>query len=166
MQAKRVLARFLIFGMMGLLLEVFQGAVGDLLHMDWDMRGHTSPWMILDYGLLGVVLMPIARPLIGKGIPLPLRAIVYMLGIFLVEYVSGIIFHKVFSLHVWNYDGMAYNLHGQIALQFVVPWYLIGLCAEYLHKKVDACAVVLARSLSTEQVLAYEPSAEGAPRED
>ena len=113
--------------------------------------------MVFDYGLLGVALMPIARPLIKRGVPLPLRAFLYMLAIFFVEYTSGLLFHKVMPLHVWDYSHLPYNLHGQIALVFVIPWYVIGISAEYLHKRVDACAIVLTRGLSAEALLAYSP---------
>ena len=144
MRAKRIFVRFLLFALIGLLMEVFFGAFHDLLDADWDLRGSTSPWMMLDYGLLGIVTPWIARPLKARGIPLFARAFVYMLGIFFIEYVSGIVFHKVMGLHIWNYDHLPYNLHGQIALYFVIPWYLLGLVTEPLFKRVDRCAVVLA----------------------
>ena len=152
MQAKRVLARFLIFAMMGLLLEVLEGVGHHALEGNWNLRGDTSFWMIFDYGLLGVVTMYLARPMIRWKFPLAVRAFVYMIGIFIVEYVSGILFHWGMGLRVWDYSGMPYNLHGQIQIYFVVPWYLIGLSIEYLYRKVDACALVLIRGLSIEQL--------------
>ncbi len=160
MQYKRILARFLIFGMLGLLLEVLGGAMRDLMQFDWDLRGDTSPWMILDYGLFGVILMPVARPLIRRGVPLVFRALVYMTVIFTVEYVSGVIFHFILGIHVWDYSGMPYNLHGQIVLSCVFPWYFLGLIGEYLYRRVDACAVVLTQGLKAEQL---EQADFGAP---
>jgi uncharacterized membrane protein len=152
MQAKRVFARFMIFALIGLLMEVFFGAGGRLLEGNWNMRGCTSPWMMLDYGLLGVVTIWLSRPMIKRRVPLVFRAVVYMLGIFFVEYTSGLLFHKVMGLHVWDYSGMPYNLHGQIALFFVIPWYLIGLTVEFMYKWVDACAVVFVRGLTAEKL--------------
>ena len=156
MNAKRIFVRFLIFGMMGLLLEVFNGAFGRALAGDINIFGKTSPWMILDYGILGIAIMPIANILIRRRVPLPVRALFYMFGIFAIEYVSGIIFTWGLGLRIWNYSDMPYNLHGQIALSFAVPWYCIGLVAEYLYKRVDACAVVLVRGMRAEQLLELE----------
>jgi len=152
MQAKRVLIRFLIFALGGMLGEVFYGA---LLHGwggNWNLHGQSSPWMMLDYGLLGVILMPIATRLKGWGLPLAARAFVYMTLIYFVEYVSGIIFTWGLGLRVWSYEGIPYNLHGQIMLYSAPIWYVLGLCAEYLYHKVDAIAVMLLRGVTTEQL--------------
>ena len=152
MQARRVLMRFLLFALLGLVMEVFFTALGQLRSGHWDMHGHSSPWMMIDYGLLGIVTMWLARPMLRAGVPLVGRAVVYMLGIFLVEYTSGMIFTHVLGLDIWSYYTMPYNLHGQIALSFVIPWYLLGLVVEYLYRKIDAFAVVLVRGLTAEQL--------------
>ena len=144
MQTKRVFFRFFLFALIGLLFEVFFGAAHDVVAGRWNLTGSTSPWMMLDYGLLGVVTPWLARPMKARGLPLVARAFVYMLGIFVIEYVSGIVFHKVFSRSIWDYSDLPYNLHGQIALPFVIPWYLLGLVTEWLFKRVDLCAVTLA----------------------
>lgn len=161
MQYKRMLARFLIFAMMGLLLEVFGGAFGDLLRHDWDLRGSTSPWMMIDYGLFGLILMPVATPLKQWRIPLVGRAVVYMLAIFLVEYVSGVIFHFGMGIRVWDYSSLPHNLYGQIALRYVPIWYSLGLIGEYLYARVDACAVVLTKGLRAEALQAISTSSKG-----
>lgn len=157
MQFKRALIRFLIFAMMGLLLEVFGGAFHDLKALDWDLRGSTSPWMMFDYGLFGLILMPVANPLKRWGIPLPVRAFVYMLMIFFVEYASGCIFHFGMGIWVWDYSDLPYNLHGQIAAAFIPTWYFLGLVGEYLYARVDACAVTLTRGLRAELLERLEP---------
>ncbi|MFP4500293.1 MAG: putative ABC transporter permease [Candidatus Hydrogenedentota bacterium] len=150
---KRVVWRFVIFALIGLLMEVLFGIAGDIVNGSWDrLRGNTSLWMVFDYGLLGVVTPYLAGPMKHRRVPYLVRAFVYMLGIFFVEYVSGILFHKVMGLSVWNYDHLPYNLHGQIALIFVVPWYLLGLVVEPLFHVVDAWAVVLARGLHVEDL--------------
>lgn len=152
MQVKRALIRFLIFGFGGMLGEVLYGAALQLWRGNWNLHGSSSPWMMLDYGLLGLILMPVAMPLIKRGIPLPVRAFLYMLLIYLVEYVSGIIFTWGFGLRVWSYEGIPYNLHGQIMLYSAPIWYVLGLCAEYLYRKVDAVAVLLLHGISAERL--------------
>ena len=130
------------------------GAFTQLWHGRWHtFRGSTSPYMMLDYGLLGVVLMPIAQPLLRRGIPLPLRAVVYMLGIFLVEYVSGILFHKALPLRVWDYTHIPYNLHGQIAPPFIVPWVSDRpLRGNTSTSAWDACALLLVNRVRAEDL--------------
>lgn len=152
MQIKRVATRFLIFALGGMLGEVFYGALLTGWGGNMNMHGQSSPWMMIDYGLLGVILMPIATPLKKLKLPLAARAFVYMLLIYLVEYVSGIIFTWGFGLRVWSYESIPYNLHGQIMLYSAPIWYTLGFCAEYAYKKVDAIAVLLLRGITAEML--------------
>lgn len=151
LNVKRALARFLLFGMTGLLLEVFFVAVCSAKNGNWNLHGQSSPWMILDYGLLGLVLMPIARPLIRRGIPLGLRAVVYMLGIFMIEFVSGWFFALV-GLKIWDYTHLPFNLFGYISALYAPLWYALGLVAEYMYRKIDAIAVVLVWGFTAERL--------------
>lgn len=151
LQAKRALGRFIIFAVMGLLLEVFFTATLKLTAGNWNMHGESSPWMIFDYGLLGLVLMPIARPMIRRSVPLPVRAIVYMVGIFAVEFVSGWIF-DLCGLVIWSYKDLPGNLYGYIAPQYIPIWYVLGLMAEFLYRKVDMISLALIRGVTAEDV--------------
>lgn len=135
--------RFMLYAFMGLLLEVTMGAVLDLCRGQFNLRGSTSLWMILDYGLLGVLLMPIKAGLLKCRFPLLARGLVYMLGIYAVEYVSGTLFTAA-GLHIWDYSDLSYNLQGQVALVYAPIWYLLGIAAELMFDRVDACAHVLA----------------------
>lgn len=151
MQTKRAVVRFFLFALLGLLMEVFFTGISELLKGNWNFAGHTSPWMMIDYGLLGVLLEPIGGPFIRRGVPLFVRAAIYMLLIFVVEYVSGIIFTKC-GLRIWDYSELAYNLHGQITLLYAPLWYGLGFGCEFLYKKIDAIAVLLLRGLSAEDL--------------
>lgn len=151
MNIKRAAVRFLLFALLGLLMEVFFTATGSLVSGNWNLTGKTSPWMMLDYGLLGVLVEPISGPLIRRGVPLVLRAAVYMLGIFIIEYFSGLLFVAM-GLRIWDYSHLAYNLHGQITLLYAPFWYGLGLGVEFLYRRVDAIAVLLIRGLSAEQI--------------
>ena len=157
MNIKRAAIRFMIFALGGMLGEVFYHSALAAWAGDWNLHGHSSPWMMLDYGLMGVILMPMARRLIKFGFPLPVRALVYMLVIYFVEYVSGVIFTWGFGLRVWSYEGIPYNLHGQIMLYSAPGWYLLGLLGEYLYRKVDAVAVLLLRGFSAEHLEIITP---------
>jgi uncharacterized membrane protein len=147
----RVMLRCLIFGMIGLLFEVFFTAAGAARHGNWNLHGQTSPWMMLDYGLLGLVLMPMATAMIRRKIPLALRAIVYMLGIFFVEFVSGWVF-DLFGLKIWDYHALPWNLCGYITLLYAPLWYALGLGAETLYRKVDMASLAIIRGLTAEDI--------------
>ena len=82
MNTQRAATRFLLFALIGLLMEVFFTAIADGVGGDIDLRGSTSPWMMIDYGILGIALLPLKAFLDKYGLPLPARAFVYMLGIF------------------------------------------------------------------------------------
>ena len=148
---KRVALRFLLFALFGLLLEVFLSSAIGFWKGDLTPRGHTSVWMLFDYGLLGVLIMPMARPLIRWGVPLPVRAFVYMLAIYAVEYPSGALFTAL-GMQVWNNGWCRWNFHDHIALDFAPVWYGVGLVVEYLCGKFDAMALVAVKGLSAEDV--------------
>ncbi|MCF7849036.1 MAG: putative ABC transporter permease [Kiritimatiellales bacterium] len=151
LQGKRVFYRFLLFALLGLVFEVFGGAFWQLRHGNWNLLGSSSPWMMLDYGLLGVLLLPMSRPMIKHGVVLPLRAVVYMLAIFAVEFISGWIF-DLCGLEIWVYRDR-FNLCGYITATFIPCWYILGLVAEFLHRRVDAMALVLARRIPAEDLM-------------
>lgn len=160
---KRILWRFLLFALFGLLMEVFFGATGSLIKGNWHtLRGGSSPWMMIDYGLLGVVLMPLAQPMMRRGIPLIGRAVVYMAGIFLVELVSGYVFDVV-GIEVWDYSHLPLNLGGYITLTYAPFWYVLGLFVEAIYRRLDAMATVVARGLCADDVLALAPPEEKRP---
>ncbi|HOK08761.1 MAG TPA: putative ABC transporter permease [Candidatus Hydrogenedens sp.] len=138
MDYHRSIVRFIIFALLGLVMEVFFTSFGGLIkHGEINLYGHTSPWMMIDYGLLGIITPWLRNPLKANKVPLPLRAFVYMIGIFFVEYVSGIIFHKVIGLKIWDYSHLRYNLHGQITLLYAPAWYALGLGVEKLYEWID-----------------------------
>ncbi len=150
-QTKRVLLRFLLFAFIGLLIELFFTSLGRLLGGNINMKGHTSPWMMIDYGLLGVVTGPLMTALKGVRIPLVGRAFVYMIGIFAVEFVSGWVF-DLCGIEIWDYSDKPYNLYGYITLTYAPFWFLLGLFVEFLYRRVDAAALMLSLGLTAEQL--------------
>ena len=58
-----------------------------------------------------------------------MRGLVYMFGIYIVEYITGAALKKLTGGHIWQYTGK-YNLHGQIQLAHAPVWFIIGLVVE------------------------------------
>ena len=156
MQAyKRALLRVLLFALLGLVFEVFFTDLGAMLRGRIGRHGNTSLLMMLDYGVLGLAVGPIAEALQRRRVPLALRALVYMFGIFCMEYLSGRLFTAC-GWNIWDYSGLKWNLQGQITLLYAPIWYFLGLWLEFLYRGVDACTAVLLRGLTAEQVMAVE----------
>jgi uncharacterized membrane protein len=152
MKWKRIVLRVILFALLGLLIELFFTSFGSLAKGNFNMRGHSSPWMMPVYGLLGVCIGPVTEPLKRCKVPLIARAILYMLGIFLVEYIAGAIFYRM-GLQIWDYSKRPLNLHGYITLTYAPFWLFLGLWIEYLYKKLDACAVTLASGTDVKTLL-------------
>jgi len=153
MNWKRALLRVLLFACFGLLIELFFTGLGaGISRGNWNLRGHSSPWMMPIYGLLGIVAVPVSDPLKRRNVPFVLRAFVYMLLIFFVEYVSGAVFDWM-GLEIWDYSDEPLNLHGYITLAYAPFWYFLGLWVEYLYKKFDTCAVALVSGFTPEELL-------------
>lgn len=121
------------------------------------MHGHSSPWMAVVYGLLGVLGAPVSEALKKRPIPLFFRAFIYMLLIFLVEYLYGVFFQAV-GLQIWDYSTYPLNLHGHITLVYAPFWFFLGLWIEYLYKKLDACAAVMVINCSADEIMGIKES--------
>ncbi len=139
--ARRVAWRVLLFACLGLLLEVCFTAAWSACEGDWALRAHTSPWMMLDYGLLGLLVGPVARRC--TRLPLAVRAAIYMLGIFAIELASGWLFDLA-GLRIWDYRSRPWNVGGYITLTYAPAWYALGLVLERLHAVLDRAAAHLA----------------------
>ncbi|MGD9128179.1 MAG: hypothetical protein PVH19_12450 [Planctomycetia bacterium] len=135
--SKLIFWRFLIWGLFGLLLEVvFMAATELIQNHDVRLQGATSLWMILVYGLIGLLYPPIKSVLEKLKFQRFLRAGIYMGLIFLVEYLAGRIFLS-FGLQLWNYDQL---LEGNHLLLYAILWYLLGYSLEWLYPKFDRIA--------------------------
>lgn len=147
----RMAMRWFLFACIGLLIEVFFTGLASLLGGNISAMSKTSPWMMLDYGILGIAVWPVSQALIARGVPLAGRAAVYTLGIFFIEYVSGIAFNAI-GIRIWDYSHHTLNiggteipmhLSGQITAYYTPFWFALGMVVEKLHKRVDAVAVYL-----------------------
>lgn len=137
--SKLIFWRFVLFGLFGLLLELFFTAIVGLKDGNFNLRGHSSLWMMLDYGLIGLFYPPVQGVLLKMGMVRFLRAAIYMGLIFLVEYVSGRIFVSA-GLRLWDYSHLSYHLDGHITLLYAPLWYLLGYSLEWLFPKFDRVA--------------------------
>ena len=132
-----MMTRFFIYGFIGCSMEVFWTGIASLFRGDTALMAHSSIWMIMIYGM-AIFLEPIQGML--KNTNWFIRGIVYMLLIFLAEYVTGYIL-DIFGIRVWHYtDSM--NLHGYITLTFAPLWFVAGLFFERVRNWLDNVSAV------------------------
>ena len=93
------------------------------------------------YGLLAFCYPPIYDLI--AGYTWYIRGIIYMIGFFVVEYVTGWILIKITGDFVWKYTSR-FNLHGLIQLPHAPAWFLAGLGFEKIYPYIVKISKFLA----------------------
>lgn len=93
-------------------------------------RGYTHWSMLLTGGsaFLSLYLIQTTFP----NTSIFIKALFGMVVITLLEFSVGLIVNRVFSLGVWDYSNLPYNLLGQISLPFSACWYVLSIIAFFL----------------------------------
>ena len=122
---------FMKCGICGWCLELLWTSLHSLSRQDYKLIGHSSIWMFPIYGMAAVI-----RPLSLKmqNIHIALRGLIYMNGIFSIEYLSGT-FLKRLNLCPWDYSEVPLNFHGVIRLDYAPVWFITGLFFEKILKQ-------------------------------
>jgi uncharacterized membrane protein len=121
--------RFVIFGMVGFVMEVIWTGLGSLVEGNLKASSRTSLWMFFIYGSAAFM-----TPLILMVYPMHwiFRGLIYAFGIFIVEYTAGIILKKA-DICPWDYSQAKLNIHGVIRLDYAPVWVAVGLFLEFIH---------------------------------
>lgn len=139
---------YILCGLVGWCAEILFTSIGSAIHQDWRLMATTSLWMFPIYGLACFI------PVLYKKIhsfPWFIRGLIYMLGIFLVEYVSGRIL-CYFHVCPWDYTDMPSNYKGIIRLDYAPFWFLLGLFYERFLLQANPVKSVSTTEEVTEQV--------------
>ena len=131
--------RFVIYGLLGLCAEVLWNGFGAMLKGDVLLRGTTCIWMFPIYGL-AIFLEPVHNRI--KHLPLILRGGIYMILIFAVELVSGLLLRLILGTCPWNYVNKGMSLYGIITLDYAPVWLLVGMAFEKIHDtiiRIETC---------------------------
>lgn len=126
-----MIKRFLIYGLVGWITEVVFTGTGSLLSGSMHLTGYTYLWMFPIYGM-AVFLEPVHNRV--RSAPWPVRGMVYVAIIFMIEYLSGWFLKLVLGFCPWDYSGRtAYTVDGFIRLDYLPAWFVAGLLFEKLH---------------------------------
>lgn len=129
-----MLIRFFIYGLLGWCWEVVWTAVTEKAwgkQRDWRLAGHTYLWMFPTYGLLAPLGEPIHNFM--RAHFWLLRGLVYLLGIWIVEYVTGWLLRKLTGKCPWDYSNFPWNFQGIVTLEYAPVWFVFGLAFERVH---------------------------------
>lgn len=116
-------------------MEILWTGLDSLRRRDYKLTGHSSLWMFPIYGCAAFI-GPLSR-LLQKKHPL-FRGNLYMLGIFLVEFSTGLLLKKK-DWCPWDYSDSPLNIHGVIRLDYAPLWLLAGLFFEHIQKHPLSC---------------------------
>lgn len=121
--------RFVIYGMIGLCMEIFWTGLGSLINGNLRLIGQSNIWMFFIYGM-AVFLEPIH--ILLNDWPVLLRGGVYTLLIFITEYFTGWLLQLCIGICPWFYVD-SFNINGLITLSYIPIWFIVGLSFEKLH---------------------------------
>lgn len=124
---------FFICGLTGWCMEILFTSFGALRKKNLKLIGQTSIWMFPIYGMAAVI-EPVSHHM--KGVPTIFRGMVYSLGIFICEYVSGSLL-KRHDLCPWDYSKAKFNIGGIIRLDYAPLWMAVGLIFEKLMDMLE-----------------------------
>ena len=121
--------RFLLYGLIGLGLELIWTGLGSFVEMDYRLICQTSVWMLPIYGLV-VFLEPLFEYI--EDVPIILRGGIYALAIFGAEYLTGWVLTRL-GICPWDYSGERFSINGLIRLDYAPVWAIAGLIFERAH---------------------------------
>ena len=123
-----MIIRFVIYGLIGWGAEVMWTGLHSLFKKDFRLTSHTSLWMFFIYGS-ALFFEPVVDAV--AGLPLLARGATYVLCIFAIEYIMGIIMKKL-KVCPWDYSKAKFNIHGVIRLDYAPAWLAMGLLFEFV----------------------------------
>ena len=128
-----LLKRFVIYGCVGIFIEIIWTGLGSAAEGDKNLRCNTYLWMFPIYGT-GIILEPIHELI--RGLLWIYRGFIWAVLIFTIEYITGFILKLTLGGCPWNYDRdgeVAVSVKGFIRLDFLPLWFCVGLIFECIH---------------------------------
>ena len=124
-----MIIRFIIYGAVGCLMEVFFTGLCALKSKNFKLSSSTSLWMFFIYGMV-VFLEPLFR--LTSPLHFLLRGLIYASFILLGEFITGSLLKRA-DLCPWDYSHSRFNVKGVVRFDYVPVWVLAGLVFEQLY---------------------------------
>ena len=119
---------FVKCGILGWCIEIVWTAFHGIKSKNNKFIGYTSIIMFPIYGLASVI-KPISLKLKKMKMPTIIRGIVYSIGIFMVELITGSILKNTNNCP-WDYSDKKYHINGVIRIDSAPLWCIVGVIFE------------------------------------
>jgi uncharacterized membrane protein len=129
-----VWSRFVIYGAYGCCFEILFTGIKHWIasnYKDCSFRGKSYIWMFFIYGLLAFLFEPVHNAI--RSWPWLVRGLIYVIGLYAVEFTTGWLLQKLTGKCPWDYSGKKYNFKGLIRWNYAPIWFLFTMVAEPLH---------------------------------
>jgi hypothetical protein len=100
----------------------------------WRLRGHSFVWMLPIYGLGLLGFERVHDAVRGAG--WPVRGVVYVGALYVVEHASGALLERLTGSRVWRWTGPGARRHVHLAM--APGWLALSLLLEPLHDALVA----------------------------
>jgi uncharacterized membrane protein len=123
--------RFLIYGLLGWILEIIWTGLGSAFQGDVRLVSVTYLWMFPIYGM-AVFMEPIHERI--RPWPWFFRGTIWVMVIWFIEFTAGGLIRLVAGASPWDYAGSTpWHIHGLIRLDMAPVWFAGGLLFERVH---------------------------------
>lgn len=134
-----MLTRFLLYGFLGWCVEVFWSATEQTIlrgKWDWRLKGQSYLWSFPIYGATVFLFEPLHEAV--RHLPWMARGLIYVAGIWAVEYAAGWTLRRSVGVCPWDYTDCHHHLQGLISWDYLPLWFIFGFILEYVHDRFVA----------------------------
>ena len=122
-----------IYGFLGWGLEIIFTAIkSSIKDRSWKLEGFTTLWVFPLYASAVILFEPLHDFLVVSNIPWFGRGIIYVVGIYVIEFIAGLLLVAIIKKHPWRYSGR-YTFKGYINFLYAPAWFIFGLLLEQIH---------------------------------
>lgn len=125
--------QFAAFACLGITSEIIFTAFSKFFESGYSnpdlikLQGHTYVWMIFIYGAASFLIPWFYQKI--KSNPIFIRLLLYALGIFIIEYISGFLLQTFTGTCPWKYT-TGWHISGFIRLDYLPFWMFFGFILE------------------------------------
>src|SRR5690625_926170 len=138
----KMLARFLVYGLLGWIVEIFWTGMSSALRADRRLTARTYLWMLPIYGGGGLLLEALLPVVADYG--WLWRGLAAVGLIYAVEYGTGWLLRRLVGRVPWDYRGQRWAVHELIRIDYAPAWFVLGLLFERTQPVLAAVAATAA----------------------
>ena len=138
-----LLEKIVVYGCLGMLIEVFFTGISSLLRKHWDATAKTYLWMGPIYGLTALILEAVSNAI---SWPFYLKAFVYLPIIYGAEALSAWAIKQIIGRVPWDYGVSHWTPMGFVNFKYIPFWFVLAMAFDpitmFLTKLLRAVSLV------------------------